>query len=240
MIRKIIVGALAAVVMSLTPWTACAQPGAPGAKDWLRADSHRQTSSTTASSRSSLGRVFAALVLVAAGGYFVWRKTRNARKTPLPTKTHIRVVGGTLVGPKARAVVADVGGRLILLGVTEQSVRKLAWLDAIEGIESSDERDDGERSSRTANEPQPQRLVPQRKAERYNASAPRFKFSEVLRDAVGMKTRPMTDSALVLAENTQDRISLSVTRGQARRDAPLIDIEGQAAGLVSRLSKAKQ
>ena len=235
MIRRIVV-ALALLVMTLTPWDARAQQGAPAAKDWLRSDGHRQTNSNVGSSRSSVGRVLVALALVGVGGYFAWRRTRRARQNPPLVKTHIRVVGGTLVGPKARAVVADVGGRLILLGVTEQSVRKLAWLDASEDIDASDESDDSERLARPANEHQPQR-----KAEpRHNASVQRSKFSDVLKDAVGIKSRAVSNSALVLAENTRDHIDLSRARGKLRNEAPLIDIEGQAAGLVSRLSKAKQ
>ena len=240
--RKIVV-ALALLVMTLTPLCASAQPGAPAGRDWLRSESHRQGNSTSASSRSGLGRGLVALVLVGAGAYLVWRKTRHSRQSPLPTKTHIRVVGGTIVGPKARAVVADVGGRLILLGVTEQSVRKLAWLDNIDGIGSSDEREDDEsereeRTSHRANEPLT-RLAPRQKTP--TRSGPqRSSFSDVLKDAVGIKARPATDSALVLAENTQDRVNLSHARAQSRREPQLIDIEGQAAGLVSRLSKAKQ
>ena len=240
MIRRIVV-ALALLVMTLTPWDARAQQGAPAAKDWLRSDGHRQTSSNVGISQNGIVRVLAALALGGAGGYFAWRKTRHARQHPPPAKTHIRVIGGTLVGPKARAVVADVGGRLILLGVTEQSVRKLAWLDASEDIDASDESDESERLSRAASERQPHRQVAQHKAEpRRNASVQHSKFSDVLKDAVGIKPRAVSDSALVLAENTHDHINLSRSRGQIRNEAPLIDIEGQAAGLVSRLSKAKQ
>lgn len=240
MSRRSIVGALALLVMSLTASGAFAQPGAQGTKDWLRPENRSQTNSKTPASHGNLGRAFAAFALVGVGGYFVWRKTRNARQNPLPAKTHIRVIGGTLVGPKARAVVAEVGGRLILLGVTEQSVRKLAWLDAIDATDSTADREDRGRTNRSFDS-QPERHLPLRRSEdEHNGSTPRSRFSALLKDAVGMNTRPMTDSALVVAEHTQDRVSLSVNRGQSRKEAPLIDIEGQAAGLVSRLSKAKQ
>ena len=233
-------GVLALLVMALTPLLVHAQPGTTGSKDWLRSDNRRQPSAAPVSSRSGIGKTMAVVALIGAGGFVVWRKTRKAHPNTSPTKTHVRVVGGTLVGPKARAVVAEVGGRLILLGVTEQSVRKLAWLDSADEIEMDDEPAADRRARKIPLDVEPQRSTPPRGIESRRRSTPqRSKFSEVLRDAVGIKASTDNDSAIVLAENTHDRVSLSGARRHARDDSALIDIEGQAAGLVSRLNKVK-
>jgi len=234
------VGSLALLVIALTPVGAGAQPGAGSSKDWLRTDTRRQATSG-ASNRGGIGRVLVVVVLSGIGGALIWRKSRKSRLKVIPTKTHVRVVGGTLVGPKARAVVAEVGGRLILLGVTEQSVRKLAWLDNLAEVDTDGERDAEQRFPSAPAEPEQRRSTLSRPTELRRKPAPqRSKFTEVLRDAVGIKPQPLNDSALILAENTQDRVHLSGSRAYERDDASLIDIEGQAAGLVSRLHKSKQ
>jgi hypothetical protein len=90
-------------------------------------------------------------------------------------------------------------------------------------------------------EPEQRRSTLSRPTELRRKPAPqRSKFTEVLRDAVGIKPHALNDSALILAENTQDRVHLSGARVYERDDSSLIDIEGQAAGLVSRLNKSRQ
>jgi len=241
MTRAQAVGALALVVMSLTSLGTSAQQGASSTpKQWLRSDAHRQTSAIGMPSRSGLGKVTAVSLLLAIGGYAVWRKNRKVSSGATPTKTHIRAVGGTLVGPKARAVVAEVGGRLILLGVTEQSVRKLAWLDSADELDT--ERAPEPNTSRSSLESTPTqsfRSTPKIGAQRRQQSQ-RSKFSEVLRDAVGIKSRTSSEAADVLAQSTHDHLNLSVDRNQSQDLHSLIDIEGQAAGLVSRLGRSKQ
>ncbi len=180
-------------------------------------------------------------LLVALGGYAVWRKTRKVHAGVSLTKTHIRVVGGTLVGPKARAVVAEVGGRFILLGVTEKSVRRLAWLDSVDDDDVEAEREQKASDTSTkADNSTTHRLRSSPRIETMRGSHPhRSKFAEVLRDAVGIKSRSASNPALILAQNTRDRVNLTIAKAQPRDELPLIDIEGQAAGLVSRLDRPK-
>ena len=237
------VGVLALFVMSLTSQLTGAQSNLPSAsRSWLRTDFQRQPGVSTMSSRSGVGKSVASLLLVGIIGYAIWYRTRRARVSGTPAKTHIRIVSGTPVGPKARAVVAEVGGRLILLGVTERSVRKLAWLDAIDDIEPEREKrsDPKPDSANCANLPlvRFQRSNVQESAPRHYQTRP-SKFSEVLRDAVGLKTRRITDPALEIAEGTRDRVNVRATENGLPNAPTLIDVEGQAVGLVSRLSRPK-
>jgi flagellar biogenesis protein FliO len=240
--RNQAVGVLALLVIMLTPLCADAQTRASSEpKQWLRNDSHPQLSASSLSNRSAVGKVAAVSLLLALGGYAVWRKTKRVHAGVSPTKTHIRVVGGTLVGPKARAVVAEVGGRFILLGVTENSVRKLAWLDSVDDDDVETEREqEASDSPVTANNPTTHRLRSTPRIETMRRShLHRSKFAEVLRDAVGIKSRSASNSALVLAQHTRDRVNLTVAKAQPLDELSLIDIEGQAAGLVSRLDRSK-
>ncbi len=243
MTRVKAVGALALVVMSLTSVRVGAESRSSSPpKQWLRTDSHRQIGASSLSSGGGLGKVAAVTLLLAVGGYAAWRRTRKGQAGVAPIKTHIRVVGGTLVGPKARAVVAEVGGRLILLGVTESSVRKLAWLDGVNDVDlekESEPRASGNPSNASDN-PSTQYLRSSRQVNvPYKPSARRSKFSEVLRDAVGIKSRALADPALVLAQSTRDRLNLTIARHQTKNDSPLIEVEGQVAGLVTRLDRPK-
>ena len=49
---------------------------------------------------------------------------------PKARLAQLRVVGSTKLGGRAQLVLAEVDGRKILLGVTDNSVRKLGWMDA--------------------------------------------------------------------------------------------------------------
>jgi flagellar biogenesis protein FliO len=238
------VATLALLVITLTLHSANVLAKVPnGSKDWLRADSRHQVGANAISSRSGIGKSVAVVLLVGIGGYALWRRKRPAKIAVSPNKTHIRVVSGVLVGPKARAVVAEVGGRLILLGVTEQSVRKLAWLES--DADNEAERVSGQETRYNVTDPSDSRLAKISNSSQ-STSAPsrqesqRSKFSEVLRDAVGIKSHRTTEAASVLADSTHDRVNLSSSKDPLYNVSQLIDIEGQAAGLVSRLGRPKQ
>ena len=219
MMRAHHVGALALLVIALTLLATSAQSKVAGtSRNWLKADSQRQTDSSSLSSRTGIGKSIAGILLLGVCGYAAWRKARKVRVSTTPARTHIRVVGGTLVGPKARAVVAEVGGRLILLGVTERSVRKLAWLDASDDVVSESEQERKTRTNAAGSNDAPAVRIPD--PDRYTFAqrrhdVQRSKFSEVLRDAVGIKSRPFVDPALVLAESTRDCINLTAPKDQS-------------------------
>ncbi len=236
------VGTLALIVISLTGTAAVARSTQNAAgRAWLRPDSQAQPNTSTAFSRGALGKSIALIAIMAGAGYFFWRKLHKKGELSLPNRPHVRVLSGTVVGPKARAVVAEVGGRFILLGVTEQSVRRLAWLDTLDEVA----REDDTRKS----EPQPlvdRPLVsgPSVKVPSATLTVQRrethsSRFSDVLRDAVGIKSKPVDEPAVILAQATRDRLTLRSGNEGLPDTSEYMNIEGQAAGLVSRLNRKK-
>jgi flagellar biogenesis protein FliO len=238
-----IVGMLALIVISLTSTAAIAGSSQNGAhRTWLRPDSQSQANTSAGSSRGAVGKSLALIAVATIAGYFLWRKLHKKGELSLPNRPHVRVLSGTVVGPKARAVVAEVGGRFILLGVTEQSVRRLAWLDTLDEVAREDEahhsephpRGDGPLASvsRGAMVPSATLVV-----DRTDTRSPRF--SDVLRDAVGIKSKPANEPAVVLAQATRDRVTLRAANEDLPDPSEYMNIEGQAAGLVSRLNRKK-
>ncbi len=234
---------LTAAVMLLT-CLAGAADGSPKAsqKDWLRSDTKGQTRSQPSPSHGAFAKSLLVLAVLAAAGYFAWHRSRKG-KPSVPTKrTHVRVLSGTPIGPKARAVVAEVGGKLILLGVTEHSVRRLAWLEPPPD-EASDPLNTGsELGERDHGGLARVSKADARLTERSSPGLKRTsKFSEVLRDAVGVKAKRPVDPAVALAESTLDRVALRrgppESRGEADYAGDYMKIEGQAAGLVARLNR---
>jgi LPXTG-motif cell wall-anchored protein len=70
-----------------------------------------------------------AIVALLGGGALVLQRRRR-RESPLhPQEARLNLLSSTRVGPKAFAVSAEVGGRVLLLGVTDHSVTHLGWLD---------------------------------------------------------------------------------------------------------------
>jgi hypothetical protein len=136
-------------------------------------------------------------------------------------------------------VVAEFGGRLILLGVTEYSVRRLAWLDsAIE--EAPDYAKDALTPPAGDAFRAPSGRIKTGSVTARTATSTRHRssnFSAVLRDAVGMKPKQMDDPALVLAESTHDRLTLQTQNAEALGESAYMNVEGQAAGLIARLNR---
>ncbi len=94
---------------------------------WLAGQSRGPAGSTD--SKPSLrwtGPLGLLLMLGVAGGYF-YLKRRKRHLVGIPS--NIQVVGSARIGPKAHAVVTTVGGKVLVLGVTDHHVSKLATLD---------------------------------------------------------------------------------------------------------------
>ena len=89
---------------------------------WLAGQS-RGPAGTTESKASLLGLL---LLLGAAGGYF-YVKRRKRQLVGIPS--NVQVVGSARVGSKAHAVVTTVGGKVLVLGVTDHNVSLLTILD---------------------------------------------------------------------------------------------------------------
>jgi flagellar biosynthetic protein FliO len=141
------------------PAPAPAASAAPKAASpaWLRTDKPVAKRPLELQQGPSPLRVGGMLLLVACLGGVAWyaRKKRQGA-TPAAQKPGLRVLGTTRVGAKASAVVVEVSGKRLLLGVTDQNVSTLAWLDDEANAAVDDEREAdglGERAPRGAYAP---------------------------------------------------------------------------------------
>ena len=220
----------AAVVAPPAP---AAVPGK--APSWLAA---RPTPKPVASGRSSipsLGRVIGLLLVVGSlGGAALYLKRRGARDTKrVAVPRGLSVVSSTRIGPKAHAVVISVAGRMMLLGVTDASVKRLAFIDDV----------DTEREREREREREPARRPTQQASNRSAALAVRAaapaepaqsrSFADLLKTAF-TKREPAQyeDAASILAAETQDVVGGKPVVSNVR----MLDVEGQAQGLIRRLS----
>src|SRR6185369_1240050 len=230
-----------------------APDAAPKSPAWLAPKSAAKPPQVVAGApRMSLGRSLIALLSISVlGGTALYLRSKKKR-APQARLAQLRVVGATKLGGRAQLVLAEVNGRQILLGVTDASVRKLGWMDA-EAAEDEEELsparprlvaagvDLGARSSRTVAEAAP-------------PSAPKRTFRDLLASAVGnLGSRPDDDSAaLTLAAETHDTFTRTTPRTTSRSAAErsaepvrkngnpqMIDLEGQAKGLLARLGEPR-
>jgi len=203
-----------------------AQPAA--APNWLRPAPKAATTAPLATkSGPSPLRIGGMLALVAALGGVAYYAQRRRRPVlaGAPKKEQPRVLGSTRIGPKATAVVVEIAGKRILLGVTEHSVNNLAWLD-----DDANQAVEEEVSSlRTA-----PAVRPSAAPENQGPSG----FLKLLRNAVGTGAAPKVIASDEVARSTRDEVRLS--RGSARREPRVIEaedddlLEGQVMGLMKR------
>lgn len=202
-------------------------------REWLRPekDKKQANQAAPASSSSSWRGVVTMALLAALGGGAVWYRKKQLKRAVPGELPVIRVVGAAKVGPKAHAVLTVVQGRLLLLGVTDSSVRKLAWLD-------------GEPSAAEDDRPAalPRRASAASVHEETTEAPSKPRFREAFLGALGVShaapAAPANDAAVELARGTRDVVSTS-SRASASAsraaESDFIDIERQAAGLAQRL-----
>jgi flagellar biogenesis protein FliO len=212
------------------------KPAEPGA--WLRKDPKAKAPALATNPGPSPLRIGGMLALVATlGGIAYYARRRRQIRPTGHAKQPLRVLGSTRLGPKASAVVVEVAGKRILLGVTEQSVQNLAWLDD----EASHAAEEHELSSLpTAAAPLPS-TAPE-------AAGPSG-FLKLLRSAVGSSAVREVIPSDEVARSTRDEVRLSRNEGarrqraereSAQRDREAVRgldedlLEGQVMGLVKR------
>ena len=138
------VGMVAAAVMSLTVNLARADQPAPAppapepAPEWL---APARASVAPPMSSGGSWRSWAVVGLVAGlGGGALWmRRKRTVLGAATNVSGRLRVLDSVRIGPQAQLVTASVGGRTVLLGVTSNSVRGLAWIREEPGAATGDE-----------------------------------------------------------------------------------------------------
>jgi flagellar biogenesis protein FliO len=182
----------------------------------------------------SLGRMFGLLLVVGSlGGAALYLKRRGQGENKLAAvPKRLSVLSSTRIGPKAHAVVISVAGRQMLLGVTDSSVKRLAFIDELEDEDSEREREPGRRAAI--------QTAVRSAALAVRAAAPEpsraGSFGDILRTAFGKRAAAEpSDAASVLAAETQDTVAGKPVVSNVS-NVRMLDVEGQAQGLVRRLS----
>ncbi len=209
-----------------------ASVGESGSRAWL---SQRSPKSAMKEPSTGMGWRTALLILflVALGGGALYLRTHRPASVKKRIK-HLEIVDTASVGPKAQAVVARVGGRLLLLGVTESNVQRLAWLDEEQEGEGDNVIDFESRALARRGASVPARA----ELEQASLEARPRRFRDILRSVIqrepeiGAPERPEEDAAVLLASEMQDVIKPRAAR-------TVIDIEQQAAGLAARLRERR-
>ncbi len=245
--RQYVSAALLGIVLALGAASAHAEeePDASlKSPSWLapRTGTVKKPRAVAAGPSIGLGRSLSVLLLAGVLGGSALYLRRRKNKAPKARLAELRVLGATKLGGRAQLVLAEVGGRKILLGVTDASVRKLGWLetDPVEDelyaprprlVATAPGADPVPRPARPYVEPTP-------------APAPKRSFRDALASAVGNLGRPADSAADTLAAETEDTFTRSTSRAtearraeSARRAAnpQMVDVEGQARGLLARL-----
>jgi flagellar biogenesis protein FliO len=243
---------LVAVALAASASVAHAAEPAPAKPDakraWLR--SAPAPTAKPAPASSGLSWRFGAVGVVVAGlGGAAMIQRRRKKQVARATNSDLEVVSAARVGNKAEVVVLSVGGRKLLLGVTESEVTRLAWLDS--ELDGAEAEADEPMAMTPARVPRgttaPSRGVASAPAHTVSAATsipePTRRFRDVLLGALSQAKQkpspePVVDAALSIAESTTDVVARQGSRVAAPAGAPeMVDIEGQARGLVLRLQK---
>jgi len=195
-----------------------------------------------------LGRSLGVLLLAALlGGSALYLRSKKNQQPGAKAVQQLRVVSAAKLGPKAQLVLADVGGRKILLGVTDSTVNKLGWI----------EPDEAEEAAHVSVRPRTvlvsdlaRPAVREVVTEATPARAQKRSFRDFLASAVGNLGHRDEDSAAdAIATATHDTFTRSTPRTAeplrkvepaARKTGPqMLDVEGQAKGLLARLGEPR-
>jgi flagellar biogenesis protein FliO len=222
------------------PASTAAKAGTP--PTWLASrPSAKPPVATGQSALPSLGRLVGLfLVLASLGGAVVYfRRRGRPRGTSSKTPQRLMVVSSTRIGPKAHAVVIAVAGRQMLLGVTDSSVKRLAFID-----ELTEEEDERERERERERRRDPARRAADQARERgagigvrtVTPEVPKAgSFSDILKTAFGKRSAPVaSDAASILASEVEDTVGGKPVAASPT-NVRMLDVEGQAQGLIRRL-----
>ena len=223
-------------------------------RSWLAQSSSAPDGVADGGRQAAPWRTLALLLFVSAlGGAALYVKKRRAGAARPKPMHPIDVLGSARVGAKAQVVVTRVGERTILLGVTDQSVRRLAWLDEREHDDRLEELDEeGGIAEAVEAAPLPDAMVEQQAANDTSGSARAQtgqRFRDMLRsvirgrsDAALPQARPAAgdDAALQIAEATRDVVTPLRGRAAKRGGQTMVNVEEQAAGLAERLAARRK
>lgn len=240
-------------------------PDAPdaslGERNWL-GESAASGQSQTLGDGSSAGSgltLGALIILLGLGGAAIALHLKRKKSLPIPKhESRLDVLSSSRIGPKAYAVTAHVGGRVMLLGVTDHNVTLLTWLDTDAADDEETEEEDGageaddadlpddypgsalRQSSSGASAAVRQSSVQPKKA--FATSHDLKRFQEVLRGAIHLKSdmpllrAPLSNppsAASTLAAQTTDVVFAGSTAPRPAAPPPDSPVTTAATPLAS-------
>lgn len=215
---------------------------------WLAPHSEKPHAAASGPSLG-LGRSLGVLLLTSLlGGCALYLRSQKGKLPKSKLAPQLRVISSTKLGGRAQLVLAEVAGRKILLGVTDGSVNKLAWLEPDAEAE--------EELALTAAQPRYVAagvdLAARTRSDTAPAAPAKRSFRELVAAAVGNLGRPDDDddddsAASSIAAETRDTFTRSAPRPTDIRTAQvgrkagpqMLNVEGQARGLVARLREPR-
>ena len=229
------VASLALAVGLLTASPAFADPAM--APTWLApaaAPSPARAEAPRVSWRTAAGAAF--VVALGVGAYFI--KRRRRAQLGGSDQPQLSVVEAVRVGPKGQIVLTNVRGRLLLLGVTDNAIQRIAWIGRVarakaeapappQPVSESDVPTIAPPPSRVGDK-QPLRLA-----------VPRERPFQAVLDALrtaGPAGSQSSDPLLEAAASTQDVVERGATRAVAMTTLRSLEpmLEGQVTGLKSK------
>ncbi len=165
------------------------------------------------------------LVVAAIGGAAIYARRSKRIAGKFPETARLRVMSSVRVGPKGFLVLAGIGERTLLLGVTDDSVRRIAWM----GNEPLDDA--------AAKSPGGQEMTI--RAELPPADfAPALKLAAESHDEVRWSPEAKTARQPILG-SARTQPGLGSARTQPDLGTSPLSIEQQAAGIMKRKARRR-
>lgn len=201
-------------------------------------------------------------VSAALGGAAVWVRSKKSGLSKLSSSRELRVISSVRVGPKGHLVMAGVGDRTLLLGVTEGSVRRIAWLPAEHPTAPAQGAAEGALAQATGTLPNAQVVSGSNPTGEHISGRPslhRGTFADILRklgaravDEAPREREAAASPAVVLAELRRDNFEWSnagasagaaslALRGAKKEEQPSSpsELDQQAAGILKRRARSR-
>ncbi|HEY2407722.1 MAG TPA: flagellar biosynthetic protein FliO [Polyangiaceae bacterium] len=212
-------------------------PGEPAQRAWLAGVPGHKPASIASAPRPNMTRSWLALGVAALLGGLAFYLRSAKPKARRAVVANLRVLSSTKLGARASLVIVDVSGQKLMLGVTDASVNKLGWLDAPEAEDDAEDH-----------LPEPRALVRPRLVtpsaqvaiqEKADGPGAGRSFRTLLKSALGGRDKAADSAAVAIAAQTRDTFTRSGARPLARATSSsrgvMVDVEGQARGLLARL-----
>lgn len=235
---------LACALAGVSAYAGAAEPTPADAqhRSWLAGAPAKKSGSVAGAPRPSMARSWIALGAAALLGGLAFYLRSGKPRTKKNAIEKLRVLSSTKLAARASLVIVEVSGQRLMLGVTDGSVNKLGWLDA---PELDDDNEEGLPEPRALVRPRlvtpPGGIAIQHKPEPQAAGQ---SFRSFLKQAIGGRNKlsAQSDSAAVsIAAETRD--TFTRTAQPARRantgGGQMVDVEGQAKGLLARLGEPR-